>query len=439
MMGILPTRRFWMLVLAGIPLALLGAFIGGMERLVLPYNIVLLGLLFGSRAMLGNLYRIQVVRQTDKVLSVRAKNKVDLSIANTGKIPLRGFFHDAVPATFESEGNEGDFHLGPGETRTLHYRVRPTERGREVFEGTHFRFLAPLGLCTVDHYVESIEEIDVYPNLKALEEFDLLKRKGRLSQIGVRRTRYRGLGTEFESLRDYENDDDYRRIDWKSSARRGKFVVREYELERNQAVMLIIDVGRGMLAEADGTTKLDHVLDSALLLMHAVDAAGDQVGLLVYAERVLHYIPPRRGKLQIQMILNAIHNLHARPVESEHWTALSYYASRWKRRALTIWFSEIGNPDEARRVIQAVTPMRHRHLWFLARVRDPRLNELALQPLTTVRNFYQRAAFSWYDRQSKEASIMLRNHFPESIESEPQDLAAALVGAYIDAKQKAAI
>lgn len=436
-MRIIPTRRFWILVALGLPIALLGAWVGGVERLVLPYNVALLLLLFGSRAMLGNLRLLTVSRSMDVVLSARALNIIRLEIANNGKINLKGRFRDECPPSFESEPREFRFALGGGESADFSYRVRPHERGTDVFPESWIRLQVPLGLCEVEYRVENRQDVRVYPNLKALENFDLLNRRGRLSLIGIRRTRFRGLGTEFESLRDYELDDDFRRVDWKTSARRGKLVVREYELEKNQAVFVVVDVGRGMLSEAAGATKLDHVLDTALMLMHAAEFAGDQVGLLVYGEKVLTYIAPRRGRMQINMILDALHDLSARPVESDHQGAMTYLASRWKRRALVVVFTDLEDKREASRFISAVRPQRTRHLWFVARVRDPKLAELREQPLEKPKQLYDRAALSWYEAERARADELLRAEYAGSLDEEPQDLARALVGAYIDAKQRA--
>ena len=111
----------------------------------------------------------------------------------------------------------------------------------------------------------------------------------------------RGLGTEFESLREYAEGDDFRKMDWKASARRGKLIVRQYEQERNQCVIICLDVGRAEPSEVNGVSKLDHALDACLMLMHAAAASGDFVGLLMDADHVKRYIPPRKGRNQVGM------------------------------------------------------------------------------------------------------------------------------------------
>lgn len=436
---IVPTRRFWILVAIGIGMALLGAWVPGVEKLVILYDLLLVIMLFASKYFAGDIKHLMVERRMDTVLSVRAKNSINLTLSNEGKVLLRGRFRDELPESFTVTDNEFEFEIPSGGQLEHGYVARPTERGELEMPGSFVRLLAPFGLCEIQYRLGNEEHIRVFPNVKRVAEFDLLNRRGRLSLMGVRRTRYRGLGTEFESMREYTEGDDYRRIDWKTTAKKGKFVVKDYELERNQAVILCIDLGRHMMATVGETTKLDHILDASLMLMHAAERAGDQIGLLVYAENVVRYVPPRRGRSQVVVLLDAIHNLRARPVESDIVSALAFLASRWKRRALVVMFTDVENPVHAEMLVKAIQPLRYRHLWFVTRVLDPRLDELSAQPIKSRRDFFQRAALSWYFKERNAARDIMSQLRIESIESEPEGLWQALVGAYVDAKQKAAI
>ena len=435
---IVPTRRFWWLVALGIPLALSGIWVPGLEPIVLLYNFLLFSALITTRYLTPSQRNLRLTRVFDEVLSVNASNSVELVVENEGVHAMRGLLLDECPQDFESTSREFPLALAPGERQILTYDVKPHDRGSDYFSATYLRLKAPWGLCEVQHRIDTAQPVEVYPNIKAIQEFDLLNQKGRLALMGVRRTRYRGQGTEFESLREYA-DDDYRRIDWKTTARRGKLVVRDYEVERNQAVFIAIDVGRHMLSEAAGRLKLDHVLDTALLMMHAADRAGDQVGLIVFAERVVKFVPPRRGRAHVNMLLEGIHDLRATPVESNYAAAMQYFASRWKRRALVVLFTDVEEEREARDLVAAIKPLRGRHLWFLARVMDPRLKELAKAPLRQESDLYQLGAYEWYAKRREDARVALTNQGIRHVEAEPEELAGALVNAYWQAKQTGAI
>lgn len=431
---IVPTRRFWLLVALGVPLALLGIWIPGIEPLVLLYNLLLVLALVTTRYMTADPRSLRIRRSYDEVLSVNTRNLISLQLENEGGKRFAGKLRDECPQDFTTTPRDFPLNLSPGETQTITYEAKPSQRGSEVFPATFLRLTAPLGLCEVQHKLDTLQSVEVYPNIKAVQTFDLLNQKGRLALMGVRRTRYRGQGTEFESMRDY-HDDDFRRVDWKTTARRGKLVVRDYEVERNQAVFVVIDIGRHMLSEAAGRLKLDHVLDTALLMMHAAERAGDQVGLLVFAEHVVKYVPPRRGRAHVNMLLDAIHDLRAKPVESNYAAAMHYFASRWKRRALVVLFSDLEERREADALLKAIHPIRGRHLWFLARVMDPRLKELSLAPLRQPDDVYQLGAYEWYARRREEARVTLTQKGIRNIEAEPEELAGELVSAYWDTKQ----
>lgn len=432
-----PTRRLLILLALGIPFAALSAAVGS-TNLIWAYN---LGLLFAALVTywLAPSARasLRVSRKMDSVLSVRVPNKIELTLTNDGVDSLRATYRDEPPPSFLATNKEFELSIAPGKDAHLSYMLTPPERGADYFRGAYVRTVCPLGLVYKTERIPTAQPVRVYPNILALREFDLLKQKGRLQQVGIRKSRMRGLGTEFESLRDYAEGDDYRKIDWKASARRGKLVVRQYEQEKNQAVIVAIDIGRHMMAEVEGVRKLDRALDSCLMLLHAAATAGDQVGLLVYSDRVRRYIPPRKGRNQIGIILNAIHDLIAEPVATDHLAAMSYFNMNWKRRSLLVLFTDLDSYEGAQALAAALQPVTRRHLSVIARVADARLLSSYEQPLTTNRAFFERAAAEFLIADRRKAASVLNNAGLHNLEAEPDDLSAALVNFYFVVKERA--
>jgi uncharacterized protein (DUF58 family) len=276
----------------------------------------------------------------------------------------------------------------------------------------------------------------VYPNVLALREFDLLKQQGRLREMGIRRSRARGLGTDFESLRDYAVGDDFRKVDWKASARRGKMVVRQFEQERNQCIIVCIDIGRHMLAEVNGVRKLDHVLDALLMLTNAAAVAGDLVGLLVYADTVRRYIPPRKGRSQVGLVIDAIHDLIAEPVESDPVAAFSYLTTRWKRRSLLVNFTDFDDPDRARDLAVSFGSLSRHHLAVICRVQDPLLDEVLLSPIQSAKDMYRKAAANTLMEDRRAAIAVIDAAGVHNLDAEPEELAARLVSFYFKVKER---
>jgi len=430
-----PTRRFGLLIALGIPIAALSGATGSAWP-ILAYN----ALVFAAALIAGiagpDGHKLRIVRRFDPVLSVRVPNRIELTVTNDGAEPIRTTLRDEPPPVFEADRKEFRLNLRPGEEAHLSYWVTPRQRGGDYFRGTYLRVKTPLGLVEREFKLQTEQPLRVYPNVLALREFDLLKQKGRLNQVGIRRSRARGLGTEFESLREYSEGDDYRKIDWKATARRSKLVVRQYEQERNQSVILCMDVGRHMLSEIDGVAKLDYAMDAVLMLTHAAAVSGDMVGLLVYADTVRRYIPPRKGRNQVGFIIEALHDLVAEPVESDPASAFAYLATRWKRRSLVVAFGGAADAEEAKAVCSSFGPIARHHIALLASVSDPGLKEGVERTVEGLDDLYMKAASLFFYSDIKRGASVLSGAGIHNLEAEPQDLAAALVSFYFMVKER---
>lgn len=433
-----PTRRFWALVALGIPLAAVAVTLGS-PALAVTYDVVLVLAAWITLRMAPSADSLRIRRVFDPVLSVRAWNRICLRVENDGVETVTGTLRDEPPAGFDASVRQFEVEIPPGDEVRLEYTVRPRERGSDEFRGTALRIRCPLGLTERQVWVPTEEPVRIYPNLLALKEFDLLRQQGRLREIGIRRSRLRGLGTEFESLRQYTEGDDYRKIDWKATARKGEITVRQYETERNQSVLICIDIGRHMLSEVHGVRKLDHVLDSLLMLANAANLAGDLVGLLVYAENVRRFLPPRKGRQQIGMVIEACHDLVAEPVESDFSGAMAYLSQRWNRRSLMVTFTDCEDADRAQELLRAFLPVSRRHLALLCRITDPRIHEVERAPVVETRDMYAKAAAGLLAEDSRAALSILSNAGINVLDAEPQELASALVNFYFTVKERGAL
>jgi uncharacterized protein (DUF58 family) len=402
----------------------------------IAYDLLLFGMALVTFKLGVSARGLRVSRKFDPVLSVRASNRIELAVSNEGLEPVRGLIRDEPPPRFAATRKEFPLDLQPGRIAELSYSVTPFERGSDYFRGSWLKVRCPLGLVERQERLPTNQPVRVYPNVLALREFDLLKHKGQLRQIGIRRSRMRGLGTEFESLRDYSEGDDYRKVDWKDTARRSKLVVRQYEQERNQSVLIVIDLGRKMLSEIEDVTKLDHVLDSCLMLTHAANAAGDLVGLVLFSDAVQRYLPPRKGRSQMGIVIEAIHDAVAEPVESDPVGAMAYLGSRWKRRSLIVVFTDAEDPDAAKDLVLALGPAAKRHIVLLARIADPGLQGMAGARLESADAMYGSAAALMLLQERKVAAAELESSGIHTLESEPRDLAAALVSFYFEVKER---
>lgn len=423
---------FFVLLSLTLIFSLLGTVDSRFLLLIWPYNLALLGASLLSYLFAPQHHHLRVERKMDKVLSVGTENLVRLYVTNEGPNVMECRLREEPPSGFETDSQEFQFRLSPWERVEVRYHVTPKERGTFYFRDTFFESVGVFGLAARRARLKTRQPVTVYPNVLALRKFDLLKQRGHLREIGIRRSRLKSLGTEFESLREYVQGDDYRRLDWKATARKNKLVVREYEAERNQSVILMLDYGRLMLAEVGNRLKLDHVLDATLLLANAVVNANDQLGLLVYGDVVERWIPPRRGKGQLGNVLQAVHALQAQPIASDMPAAIHYLATRWKRRSLIITFTELDQKEAAQALLPVLAPLAKTHLCLVVTVKDPHTTALARSPDPFVAT-----AAALLEEEREAAAHYLRQAGVRTLDAEPQDLAVALVNCYLDVKATA--
>jgi uncharacterized protein (DUF58 family) len=429
------TPRFWLLMAIGIPISGLG-LAAGIVWVFPVFNILSIFFALLTFQIGPNASYLRFRRRMDAVLSVRGRNRIRIEIESENPQFLSGRIRDEFPSTHFAEGNESKFKVSPGEEFKFEYILTPPERGDAFFRATFLRLTCPLGLVEKQIQLNTEQLVKVYPNLLALREFQLLNQQGRLREAGVRKSRMRGIGTEFESLREYSLGDDYRKIDWKATARRGKPIVRSYEVERNQAVMICIDCGRHMMAEIDGVRKLDLVLDSVLMLMQSALSAGDNVGILAYGADVIRYIPPKKGHRQLGVLLNAIHDLVGEPIESDPVRAFAYLQSRHKRRSLLINFTSIEDRDRGKEVLTSFGPLARSHVSLIGNIADPKFREILRQIPQESVELFQYASAHYLSEERKQGARVLTSAGIHVLDSEPQDLASDLVNFYLDVKSK---
>lgn len=436
------TRRFLYFVGAlALPLALSGLF-APLALLSVAGN-ALLGLL----ALVDYLrtprpdQALAVQRSADEALSVAAPNDVALRVRNQTGGPLNALVRDEPPPEFAIAAGSGArqerVRLAPFAQHTLRYQVVPPSRGDFFFGDVYARLTGPLGLVVRQGRIPAAAKTAVFPNLRAVGDYELLLRRAHLVRQGTRRTRLTGQGREFSSLRDYSPDDEYRTIDWKATARRGKVTSRTFENERSQDVLLLIDEGRLMRQEIGHTQKLDHVVSAALMLAHVVAEADDRVGLLSFADESRAWLPPRRGRAQANDILQALYAARALPVESDYRAAFRFLSARWRKRSLAVLFTDIADPDSSAMLLAEIAQLARAHLVICVVVRDPLVSERARQMPETVDHVYEKAVADEVLADRRRALGILGRRGVLVVDAEPQELSAELVARYLSVKSRA--
>ncbi len=315
-------------------------------------------------------------------------------------------------------------------------RIRATRRGAFTLSTVHARLGGPLGLAERAVRFEGALDVRVLPGLGEIANVASVLRESARREAGLRRARLRGHGTAFESLREYVRGDDPRHVDWKASARHEKLICRNFEVERSQTIMLLIDAGRWMTSEVDGLTRLDRVLNACLLLAHVASRRDDRIGALVFSDHIERFVPPAKGRGAVDRILNAVYDVDARLVESDYRRAFAYLGAHHRKRSLLVLFTDVLSRDQSRLVIEECTRSVGRHLPLAVTLRDVGLDDLATGIPQNAAGAYRQAAAEELLLEREQALATMRQSGVHVLDVPPSRLAPAVVDRYLELKAR---
>ncbi len=310
-------------------------------------------------------------------LSMGDETTAHVRVRNLTARPLSLEVFDPVPESFRCERSRGRLLLGPGGEDAFSYALTPLRRGTVRFGDLWVRRACPMGLAARRARIPASQEVRVYPNLEGRRRAELLGRKNRLAEVGIHRVRFAGQGTEFEQLRDYSPDDDYRRINWKATAKRSRPITAEYQVERSQNVLLCVDAGHMMGAGVGWMTKLDYAVNAAALLAHAASSGGDRVGLIIFAHEVLVHVAPAQGPRSLSRIIEALAEIQPQPTRVDYMSLVRFLAVRGKRRSLLAVFTDLVDAALGKELAACLLLLRGRHLPLCLTFRDQNVEDLA--------------------------------------------------------------
>jgi uncharacterized protein (DUF58 family) len=375
-----------------------------------------------------------LVRIVPGSLAVGVHSEVRLRVANAAGIALRLDLHDHHPASFEVEGMPRRLQMARGQWTEVAYQVRPVARGEAQFTPAEFRLFSPLGLWQIRRRSGPVSPVRVYPNFRALAKYTLLATDNRLSQIGVLQVRRRGEGMEFHQLREYRQGDSQRAIDWKATSRTQRLIAREYEEEKDQRVMLVIDCGRRMASKDDELSHFDHALNAALLLAHVALRQGDAVGMMTMAG-VNRHVEPRKSVGAVNDILNHVYDIEPTLEVPDYNLAARDVMRRLRRRSLVIVLTNLRDEDDET-LLPALKLLRARHLVVLASLREAIISRALSARVDSFDRAVTHAAAAEYLAVRERTFRRIGASGAVCLDVEPERLAISLVNRYLELKRE---
>lgn len=436
---ILPTRRFlWIAaVLAG--LGLLGVWVDWALDVMLLADAGLLTLVLVDAVRapaVGAAAAVQPARDAPPAFSMGHAVEVTYIWRNSSRRAARLRVREVRPELLGGLQRPRALVVPPGGEWRERLAVGPVRRGYETGGTLTVDTIGPLGLGLRRSTHALPWEVRVYPALTTLRRRAAVAQALRRREQGRQPLRRLGEGRLFESLRDFVPGDDPRHIDWKATARRRKVITRQFEAERRQHVLLVLDAGRLLTADVAGTARMDYVVQAALELAYAAAQHDDNVGVMVFADGVRHFVTPQRGRRGLKQVLDVLAEVTPTLVEPDYPGAFRYLAARNRKRALTVVFTDVIDRFASEALVANLVTLRPRHLPLAVTLRNPELDAIATQRPAEVRDAWRKAAAEELLRAREEALSHMRRAGVLVLDVPPARAAEAVVDMYVELKRR---
>ncbi len=326
---------------------------------------------FADLAQLPKPSQLSVRRTWRSPAALSIPSNLDLTLINSSGKTVRATMVDTVPVQLRNAPPTVTVKSGAQSEATATYRICPVQRGDANLGDGYVRYQSVLRIAERWVRASMGQTVRIYPNLEEAKRHSIYLLRSRQIAMEKRHSRMRGIGREFESLREYQQGDEYRDICWTAAARRGKLVTRVYQIERSQTVWIVIDSGRLMRARVGAFSKLDHAVNSALSLAQVAMYSGDRVGLIAYGRAIRQQLPAAKGSAHLRQIIEQLALVHEEVSEADHLQMAGRLLTDQKRRSLIVWLTDLAETAMTPEVIEAASMMMPRHLVLFVVIGQP--------------------------------------------------------------------
>ncbi|MEA2204703.1 MAG: hypothetical protein QOE77_1479 [Blastocatellia bacterium] len=380
---------------------------------------------------------VRIHREFGGRFAVGAENEVRLNVANNTPRPLVLVLKDEYPPQMKLSGlREGKMRVAAQSSAALVYGLTPPKRGVFVFGSIAVRYLSRFGLAWREKRLSEAQSVKVYPNMRRAREAELKALGARSLVSSHRKTSWRGEGREFESMRDYVRGDELRHVSWTATARRGRLVTRQYQVERDQTILIAIDAGRLMTARIEQETKLDSAVHATLALMSAAARGGDNSGLVVFGRRIQAFLPPRRGREHMEAALEALHAVEPEMIEPSYARAFEFIAGNSKRRSLVVVLTDLVDEEGSRELLTSLRLLRPRHLPLVVTIGDRDLKAVVREAPQDTRELFTQSVAEEIMYQREAALRLVESQGGLALDVTAAALAPALLETYLRVKER---
>ena len=428
-------RGYWALALVALLFAAAGAYAPLLWIALAAALFVALACIadaiIGPRRALIAIERVQPAP-----LSLRRQGAISYTVRNHAALAVRAGIIEAPLALLRYDSDEVTALVPERSQAQIERPVTPVARGTAQLGALFCWYENRLGLLRRRMCLQQTDSVRVYPDLSAVERYGKLHMRNRMIEAGLRRMRLRGMGTEPETVREWAPGDPFRAINWKATARRGRVMVAQYEVERTQNLMIVLDAGRLMTARVDEQRKFDYAITAGLSVAAVAALANDKVGVVAFAGDILRAMAPRQTGRSSSRIAAALHDLEPRFEEADYDRGFSYVRTHVKKRSLIVFFTDMVDPVAQSAVLAQIGTLTRRHLVVCVFMNDSAIERRLETPPHDAADVYATAVSLELQDERKTAAAVLSRMGVQVIDVPAKQLTTALIDRYLQVKQR---
>jgi uncharacterized protein (DUF58 family) len=376
-------------------------------------------------------WQISIQRKLPEHLSLGTTNQVGWEIRNLSHLPVSFELRDDIHDGIERDAPSMTGVILPHATAELRYGVSPSRRGLYEFGNIHIRWQTQLGLVIRQKHINARDAVKVYPNVANLARYEFAARRHRTTEMGLLPVAMRGQGSMFESLREYVPGDDPADVAWKATARHNRLITRNYETERSQNVLVMLDCGRLMVPQVDQLSRLDYGINATLLLSYVAMKQGDYIGLAAFSDKIEAYVPPVKGRAALARMNEALYRLEARLRESDYERVCKFLSLRHRKRSLIVILTDVIDKDASSMLLAYMARFARYHLPLCVTMRNIEVERLAVaEPQEAADCFTKTVALKLLSRRT-EALARMRQSGVDVLDVDPRQLTPQLLHRYL--------
>ncbi|HEX4287078.1 MAG TPA: DUF58 domain-containing protein [Terracidiphilus sp.] len=450
------TSRSVGLLIAGFFLLIPGFWESQLSYAMPAWDVLVLLAAFLDGRRLPRAAQLSASRAWNNAPALDSETEIELTVENHGRIIIHARLDDDLPPALAADPVTQRVMAFPNVPATVRYRIEPQQRGDWDAHSLYIAYRSPLGLAECWARAPLEQRVRVYPALRTGEEQKLFLARSRQIDLQLRQTRQRGLGRDFESLREYREGDDLRDICWTATARRGSPITRQYQTERSQPVWIVLDCGRlmrskiralrpSLAAQDSGTpvmpthSKLDFACTTAVSLAQLALYSGDRVGLLAYGQGTQQRLLPGRGASHLRQIIESLAQVKAEGSEADHLRATAVLSRLQPRRSLILWITDLAETAMRPEVIDGAVQLLRRHVLLFVAMAQPEVEKIADARPKNVEQMFRAAAAQEMAGRRELLLARLHEQGALALDLNPESLTSTVLNQYLTVKERAMV